>query len=127
MDDIDAVRADHAKLEAAKLPHTIAAHFSRVLREWLTSLEMSKVITRNRRERIKGVCHTHDFCDANMAMDEAFKRVLGRGMYLIDEGATDEQKEADTDLWNAAWNIAKQAQFVADDCDAPNQATPRTT
>lgn len=46
-----------------------------------------------------------------MAMDEAFKRVLGRGMYLIDDKATEDQKDADTDLWNEAWTISKKAKF----------------
>lgn len=121
MDDVDAVRADQAKAERAKLPYTIASTFSNVLREWLTPIQIAKVITRNLREHDDMVCHSHDFCDANEAMNEAFKRVLGRGMYLIDASATQEQKDDDTDLWGEAWGIAKQARFVPGDC---NQAPP---
>lgn len=120
MDDVDAVRADHARAEAAKLPYRMAAEFSKVLREWLTPLEMSKVITGNRRLGLKqqSVCCTHDFCDANMAMDAAFKRVLGREFYLLDSKATEDEKDADTDLWNEAWGIAKAAEFNVDACMA---------
>lgn len=111
MDDVDAVKADIEREHAKQRPELIAGAFSRVLRQWLTPLQMAKVITRNRRELHAGVCHSHDFCDANMAMDEAFKVVLGRGMLLIEDGASDEDKEADTDLWNAAWDIAKKRDF----------------
>lgn len=110
MDDVDAVRADQAREQAKELPGKVAVAFSRVLHEWLTPLQMAKVITRNAAANDSS-CATHDFCDANMAMDEAFKRVLGRGCLLIEESASDEDKQADTDLWNEAWTIAKEAKF----------------
>lgn len=48
-------------------------------------------------------CHSHDFCDANMSMDAAFTKVIGH--------ETDVSSQSDTDIWNAAWTIAKENKF----------------
>lgn len=45
------------------------------------------------------ICASHDFCDANMAMDQAFQELLNR--------EPDMQSDADCALWNEAWQIAK--------------------
>jgi len=125
MDDEDAIRAEVAREQAHERAATIALEFCNVLRAWLTPVEMSKVIVRNRAWALEGdksACATHDFCDANMAMDEAFKRVLGRGCLLIEDCVSDDEKQADTNLWNEAWGIAKAANFVPFDCLSHNQA-----
>ena len=80
----------------------LARSFAKVLQEWLTWEEMQIVITRNELSSYRGCCASHDFCDANMAMDEAFRRLgtpfeFGNNLH-------------DT-LWNAAWHIAKQNKF----------------
>ena len=49
------------------------------------------------------ICHSHDFLDANMAMDEVFTEALGRSV--------DADVAADAELWNAAWTLAKGARF----------------
>lgn len=46
----------------------------------------------------EGVCASHDYCDANMVMDEAFTGLFDRSVASTDE---------DCALWNAAWDIAK--------------------
>jgi hypothetical protein len=43
---------------------------------------------------------SHDFCDANMAMDSAWRHLIGTEI-----NADDEEQAA---LWNAAWEIARQ-------------------
>lgn len=83
-----------------------AKEFARVLHTWLTAEEMKKVVEDNRGES-KSICHSHDFCDANMAMDEAFTN-LGLTMWdENDDGLSDEG----TDLANAAWSLAKEKEF----------------
>lgn len=47
-----------------------------------------------------GICASHDFCDANMTMARAFYDVVGRD--------PDMDSDADIDLWNRAWSIAKR-------------------
>ena len=76
----------------------MARTFSGLLRDELTAGQMSSVIERNRAETDRNVCHSHDFCDANMTMARAF-RLVG-------------QDPADNALWDAAWNAAKQAEFA---------------
>lgn len=46
----------------------------------------------------EGVCASHDYCDANMVMDEAFTGLFDRSAASTDE---------DCALWNAAWEVAK--------------------
>jgi hypothetical protein len=82
----------------------VAVFFSCILRRWLGD-DMRQVIARNRAELSPDVCHSHDFCDANMAMLEAvaaFKDVA--------------QDEVDIDaslpLMNEAWDIAKATEFA---------------
>lgn len=77
----------------------LAAAFAGVLKEWLTDAEWKAVARRNAAEPDPNVCHSHDFCDANMAMDEAFTIVLRRHARPVEE--------ADAELWNEAWNLAK--------------------
>ena len=60
-----------------------AINFSNILRRWLTPEQMAQVIERNM-ARHPGVCHSHDFCDANMAMDEAWNN-LGFIHYQLGE------------------------------------------
>jgi hypothetical protein len=82
-------------------PADVAVAFVAVLRTWLTPQEMAMVRERNRVEPDARVCHSHDFCDANMAMDAALEQ-LGATYESSDDGQPDWR----TDLWNAAWNHA---------------------
>lgn len=84
---------------------TVAAAFSSILRETLTKDEMQEVIERNRSLINTTSCASHDFCDANELMAEAFTEV---GIeFDIDN---DEQRM----LWGAAWDIATRAEFVTE-------------
>jgi len=51
------------------------------------------------------ICHSHDFCDANMSMLEAFQYVMDRTARLSDQ--------ADIDMINAAWEHAKAEYLTA--------------
>ena len=78
----------------------VSREFADVLREWLTPQEWAKMAERNRSPDYQGgICASHDFCDANMAMVEAFETVMGREF-------NGDATEADFALWNAAWNHA---------------------
>lgn len=50
------------------------------------------------------VCASHDHCDANMPMSEAFAEVMGREIDL--------QNQDEIALWNEAWRIAKAEGFA---------------
>lgn len=85
----------------------LAHAFSDVLKEWLSQDQLRTVIHLNTSGVYSElVCASHDFCDANMAMLEAFIRVLGREPMINDD--------ADLGLWNSAWAMAKAASFFVD-------------
>lgn len=88
-----------------------ARGFSYILREWLTPEEIVEANLRNKTYG-EGVCASHDFCDANMAMHEAWTN-LG-----IDPLETEKISEVESGMseamaiaWSKAWDIAKGCEF----------------
>ncbi len=90
----------------------LAREFSRCLRATLDAQEMKEVLDRNAAQDNPGVCHSHDFCDANMVMQTAAKN-LGYAENF-DTADTEDQIDDCCSLWNAAWNEAKSTGFLAD-------------
>lgn len=91
-------------LKVEKQRIELANTFSAVLNEWIHE-KLYEVNLRNKEKNyIEGSwCATHDFCDANQAMIDAFKKVFGY------EPTGRDQK--DNSLIDHAWNIAKHAEF----------------
>lgn len=85
----------------------VAYAFAGNLKVLLTPQELEQVVKRNKRNAKKAgyenCCASHDFCDANMPMAEAFEEVLGREI--------DMNSNNDTAIWNKAWELAKAVQF----------------
>lgn len=90
----------------------LAMEFSSVLREWLSEEEMLMVLARNARENDPLICHSHDFCDANMAMDEAARNLGFKEIY--DHGESEEEVVRACVFWSAAWAKAKASGFKVD-------------
>ena len=88
-------------LELPTTTEALAREFSRVIRTWIPEAHMQAVEQES--DPDDATCPTGDYCDSNMAMDEAFTTVTGRDM----DAASDE----DADLWNAAWKLAKTHKF----------------
>lgn len=87
---------------------TLALEFSQGLHAYLTPEQMRDVVERNRSEPEQGICHSHDFCDANMFLYDVFVK------YSMDpaaEGGVDQWG----DLWDQAWNLAKSKEFQITD------------
>jgi len=82
----------------------LAHEFSRILRDWLTEDEIEQVIERNAEVDDPAICASHDFCDANMAMYEAFENIMGHPV--------DTQSRADAGTWDKAWTMAKESHFA---------------
>lgn len=83
---------------------TLALEFSRGLHAYLTPEQMEEVVERNSSETSPGICHSHDFCDANMFLHEVFMKF---GMDVADEGGMEKYGY----LWDQAWNLAKSHGF----------------
>lgn len=54
----------------------------------------------------RNTCASHDWCDANMAMDEAIRSF---GLDPLPPDRDGGMSQAMTDLWNAAWESAQPA------------------
>ena len=82
----------------------LAREFAHVLDDWLTPEQMRTVV--GHAALGTKTCASHDFCDANMAMLEA---------YLTLEECDELEEVPDltdvTDLFNAAWSYAKRHLF----------------
>ncbi len=79
-------------------PEQVAIKFSEVLKEWVGIKKLRAIVSRNEAENDSSICHSHDFCDANMAMVEAMEKM---GL----------DYETNDELFNQAWNIAKENAF----------------
>lgn len=97
---------------------TLAKAFCKGIKETLTPEQFAQVIERNIEESSDAICHTHDFCDANVVMDEAANSLgvvtlfvedtpLPFGVVSNEEAAVQKQ----CDWWNEAWTLAKRADF----------------
>lgn len=94
--------AQHEK--PAILNATLVAHaFVRQLLADIGEADFKEVLRKQREEPIEGVCHSHDYCDANMTMDAAMASV---GVVALPEDE-DGMSDAVVGLWNAAWDHAK--------------------
>lgn len=80
----------------------LAHRFTAKLRDWLGDDKMMEVAVLNRKEKHPGICHSHDFCDANQAMVDAWSGLFPK----IDMDPGDEMH---ADLINAAWDMAKKS------------------
>lgn len=81
----------------------IADRFLQLLREEITGADYAEACARNAAETSEGICHSHDFCDANMVMLDAM-RALGESV--------DVDSEADCKRWSAAWDLAFKAMAI---------------
>lgn len=87
----------------------LARTFSGILAHDFTKEQMLEMIAKNKTND-PDCCASHDYCDANMTMDDAFRIVMGRSAVpnLLDESP---EADADLNLWNHAWNMAKANDF----------------
>lgn len=84
---------------------TVATCFARQLLDELGYDTVSRIDEENRQRRESGdwdTCASHDYCDANMTMADAFD-ALGL------DAAPD---TVDIELWDEAWTLAKVQGFI---------------
>ena len=84
---------DIQEVEMQITVQSLALEFSHALRSELSAEEMRVVVRRNRAQLSPNICHSHDFCDANMVLHGVF---LQHGMDAADEGGMDRWGE----LWD---------------------------
>ena len=80
----------------------LAKMFAHKLTEDLGRDVIADIIQSNL-EETSGVCHSHDHCDSNMVMAEAFREVFGRD--------SDPASDEDARIWSEAWEEAQMNAF----------------
>jgi hypothetical protein len=80
----------------------LAREFSRLLVQSLGKETVKKINRLNKAEEDPNVCHSHDFCDANMVMHEAQENLKLN---------LDLENQRDVNLWGDAWNFAVKNGF----------------
>lgn len=89
--------------DTGRLPQMLADEFTQRVRDFLPPEQMQEIVKRNLSNN-PSVCATHDFCDANELMAQAFVQVMGR--------ESNPSSSVDAELWGAAWALAKNAGFA---------------
>lgn len=84
-----------------------AWNFAAKIVEVHTEEEFKAIVEANAAEADPNICHSHDFCDANDLMMVAFCEAFGQT-----EEEFDLQDEGVIDAINAAWALAKAANFT---------------
>jgi hypothetical protein len=78
----------------------VGTKFAELVRECLSGSDYSEMCRLNAAEDNPNICHSHDFCDANVLMAEA--------MSEFDLPELSEESGNDfIAFWNAAWDYAK--------------------
>lgn len=93
----------------------LAEAFKRRMLEELGPEKLAIAVSVNQALRKAGrpnVCATHDFCDANMPMHEAFQEAMGYDPLDANDETDGGMNQSDTLLWGAAWELAKIEEFV---------------
>jgi len=98
------LRGDHLS-EADNETLTLAKEFSHILKTWLSPQEFSELVIAEINNTDLNTCHSHDYCDPNMAMSAAWENVFHR--------ENDMQSDKDMALWNHAWGVARANTFFS--------------
>lgn len=94
--------------EAARL----AWEFAIELERDIGRVGLAKTVRVNKERADPFTCASHDYCDANMTMAEAYSRLFGQ-VEWIEEGH-DESDTSGQDRWNLAWDFAKRNHFFTE-------------
>lgn len=89
-----------APMQDEQLAMALGQRFATKLREAIGAKNFRAMQKRNAKETSQGICHSHDFCDANMVMLEAMQELRP------DLAALDCNTEAFCAPFNAAWEWA---------------------
>lgn len=90
----------HNMITTEQLPdrEKLSVAFLDILEEWLTPGERKRVAIANAAEKNPSICHTHDVCDPNQAMIDAWEKLGGK---------LDIQNDAHIARMDQAWKDTK--------------------
>lgn len=89
-------------------PSALAQEFSNQLKIALGEELFKEMVAQHIQENAVNEYHcvSHDYCDANVSMAEAFKTFTGKEPDTLEDNTIA--------LWNKAWHLAKKKNFYSD-------------
>lgn len=87
-------------------PRLVGLRFVAELMDCLNYNEWKAMVAANEVEPNLGVCHSHDYCDANMVMESTFELLGLPTPSSVGEGGG-ALNDAGIDLWNKAWDSVR--------------------
>lgn len=90
----------------------LALSFAISLREEIGDKDYNEVRARNATDEYARFCASHDFCDANMVMFDAFNTEIGLDIDFDNDDAPAFNDDAAA-IWNAAWDLARATYLTA--------------
>lgn len=114
------MRLYNLTLEQRSAALFVSCEFAVRVESCLKRSDLKEMRRRNALQTDPSICHTHDFCDANALMDEAFVSARQictcvRENVPYGETAVPVIPDANTDdfriVWDAAWEYAKLTMF----------------
>lgn len=103
---------------STELINQLSDEFSRLIVASFTPDQLAETIAKNHTPDYAGCCATHDYCDSNMVMNEAFENVMNREFIFFDDEKpeTQEQHREDCHLFDSAWILSKSKDFAVTLC-----------
>jgi hypothetical protein len=96
-------------MNATEQQEALAKAFADQLQSELSPDDWQGMRAANGKGDYVAACASHDYCDSNMVMADAFALTIGRPFLPEDEPPSN----VDCDLWNEAWAIAKRDYLTA--------------
>lgn len=97
----------------------LARAFSIKLKEELGVTKVEEIVNANELENLNNpgdassICHSHDACDANQIMLDAFQKIYSRPPFFIidNKDISEELRDQDTKIIDDAWTMASVKKF----------------
>lgn len=94
----------------------VAHRFAKNLLDYMDTDKLAEADRRNAHDPAyqSGACASHDFCDANVFMAQAFEDHLGlaRDSLSLCGDESEGNQPVTCEEWNAAWDYARKSSFI---------------
>lgn len=90
----------------------LARYFGELLQTEIVPADFAELTKRNAmHDPFSPVCLSHDYCDANVIMANAWEQMFGGPFPLAGDDGRNGPTDTDMDIWDEAWAIARAANF----------------
>jgi hypothetical protein len=100
---VETLKKQGEKRASKKSIIPIAKQFCKLLKKRIGAKNLKEVVEGNRHYGVDGPCASHEFCDSNIVMANAFRSLNLRDGFGV----------LQMEIWNEAWTLARKADFDA--------------